>query len=167
MNVPTPLCQKPWPYHFSMQVNLSFRPATPRAWPSPSYPHAVHHQLTYEDDTMENHSSEDDILAHYLPSIEEEEDDDMEEHFPTVSLDDDFWDERSNSGEALVHSWRCTTWFVPLSMPAWFKPATPCPGRCTVHGSQWHLWFPRYHGICWWWYTQPGRLFKLWRRWRR
>ena len=40
---------------------------------------------------MENHSPEDDILAHHLPSITEEEDDDMEEHFPTISLDDDSW----------------------------------------------------------------------------
>ena len=75
-----------------MLENLSFRPAIPRADPSPSYPHAVHHQLIYEEDnTMETHSSENDILAHHLPSIAEEEDDDMEEHFPTVSLDDDFW----------------------------------------------------------------------------
>ena len=64
--------------------------------PSASYPHAVHCQLTYEEDdtsslTIENHSSEDDILAHHLPSIAEEEDDDTEEHFPTVSLDDNFW----------------------------------------------------------------------------
>ena len=75
-----------------MQENLSFRPATPRACQSLSYPHAVHHRLTYEeDDTMENHSCEDDILAHYLPSIAEEEHDEMEEHFPTVSLNDNFW----------------------------------------------------------------------------
>ena len=40
---------------------------------------------------MENHSSEDDILAHCLPSIAEEEDYEMEEHFPTVSVDDNFW----------------------------------------------------------------------------
>ena len=39
---------------------------------------------------MEDHSPEDDILAHHLPSLAEE-DDDTEEHFPTVSLDDDFW----------------------------------------------------------------------------
>ena len=79
-----------------MQENLSFRPATPRTHPSPSYPHAVHHQLTYEEDAtslvmIENLSSEDDILAHHLPSITEEEDDDIEEHFSTVPLDDDFW----------------------------------------------------------------------------
>ena len=51
--------------------------------------------MTYKDDTssltLENHSSEDDILACCLPSIAAEEDDDMEEHFPTVSLDDDYW----------------------------------------------------------------------------
>ena len=57
--------------------------------------HAVHHQLTYEEDdaislTLENLSSEDDILAHNVPSRAEEEDDDMEEYFPTVSLDDNF-----------------------------------------------------------------------------
>ena len=40
---------------------------------------------------IENHSSEDNILAHHLPSIAAEEDNDMEEHFPTVPLDDDFW----------------------------------------------------------------------------
>ena len=56
----------------------------------------MHHQLTYEEDntfslTLENSSSEDDVLVHHLPSIAEEEDNDMEEHFPTVSLDDDFW----------------------------------------------------------------------------
>ena len=78
-----------------MQDNLSFGPATLRAHPSPSYPHALHHQLTYKEDdtssiTPESHSSEYDILVHHLPSITEE-DDDMEEHFPTVSLDDDFW----------------------------------------------------------------------------
>ena len=39
---------------------------------------------------LENNSSEDDVLACHLPSIAEE-DNDMEEHFPTVSLDDDFW----------------------------------------------------------------------------
>ena len=52
--------------------------------------------LTYEEDntssiTIENHSSEDDIVAHCLTSISEEEDDDAEEHFLTVSLDDNFW----------------------------------------------------------------------------
>ena len=31
MYVPTPLHQEPSPYHVSMQENLSFRPATPRA----------------------------------------------------------------------------------------------------------------------------------------
>ena len=92
MNVPTPLHQEPQTYHVYKQENLSFRPATPRACPSPSYPYAVHCQLTYEDDdTMENHSSKDDILACHLPSTAEEEDDDMKEHFLTVSIDDDFW----------------------------------------------------------------------------
>ena len=38
---------------------------------------------------LENNSSEGDVLAHHLPSTAEEEDD-MEEHFPTVSLDDYF-----------------------------------------------------------------------------
>ena len=51
--------------------------------------------MTYEEDNTstlktENHSSEDDILAHHLPSLAEEEDG-TEEHFPTVSLDDNFW----------------------------------------------------------------------------
>ena len=40
---------------------------------------------------MENHSPEDDILAHHIPSKAEKEDDDMEEHFPTISLDDNVW----------------------------------------------------------------------------
>ena len=40
---------------------------------------------------MEDHSPEDNILPHCLPSIAEEEDDDTEEHFPTVLLGDDFW----------------------------------------------------------------------------
>ena len=42
LSVPTPLCQEPQPFHVSTQENLSFRPATPRASPSPGYPHAVH-----------------------------------------------------------------------------------------------------------------------------
>ena len=92
MNVSTPLHQEPCPYHIYMQENLSFRSSTPRACQSPSYSHTIHHSLTYEEDnTMENHSSEDDILACHLPSIAEEEDDEMEEHIPTVSLDDNFW----------------------------------------------------------------------------
>ena len=48
-----------------------------------------------KDDTIENHSSKDDIVACHLPRITEEEDDDMEEHFLTVSLDNDFWMEES------------------------------------------------------------------------
>ena len=40
---------------------------------------------------MEDHSPENDILACCLPSIAEEEDDDTEEHFLTVSLDEDVW----------------------------------------------------------------------------
>ena len=66
--------------------------------PSPGYLNAVCHQLTYEEDAgsspdprMEDHSPEDDILAHCLPSLAEEEDNDTEEHFPTVSLDDNVW----------------------------------------------------------------------------
>ena len=79
---------------------LAFVPTTLRACLSPSYPHSVHCQLTYKehdepsiDPKMENHSPEDDVLAWCLPSIaEEEEENDMEEHFPTVSFDDDdFW----------------------------------------------------------------------------
>ena len=42
---------------------------------------------------MEDYSSEHNVLAHCLPSIAEEEDDDTEEHFPTISLDDDIWTE--------------------------------------------------------------------------
>ena len=58
----------------------------------------LHHHLTYEEDEessldprMEDHSPEEDILAHCVPSIAEEDEDDTEEHFPTVSLDDDVW----------------------------------------------------------------------------
>ena len=143
MNVPTPLHWEPWTYHISMQENLSIGPATTRACLSPNYPHTVHQWLTYEEDnTMENHSSEDDILAHHLPSIAEEEDGVMEEHFPTISLDDDFWMEDPILERHLCLSWICTTGFVPLSMPIQLKPATSHPGRCAVHGSQWHLWFP-------------------------
>ena len=40
---------------------------------------------------MEDHSPEDDILASHLPSIAEEDEDDAEEHFPTVSLNDNVW----------------------------------------------------------------------------
>ena len=40
---------------------------------------------------METHSSENNVLAHHLPSIAEEEDNDTEEHFPTISLDANFW----------------------------------------------------------------------------
>ena len=96
LSVPTPLCQEPWPFHVSTQENLSFGSATPRACPSPSYLHAGHHWLTYEEDNesslgprMEDHSPEDDILAYHLPSIAEEEGDGTEEHFPIVSLDND------------------------------------------------------------------------------
>ena len=30
-------------------------------------------------------------MPHHLPSMAKEEDNDMEENFPTISLDDDFW----------------------------------------------------------------------------
>ena len=40
---------------------------------------------------MEDHSHEDDILAHHLPSLAEEEDDCTEEYCPTISLEDDIW----------------------------------------------------------------------------
>ena len=98
LSILTPLWQEPWPFHVSTQENLSFRPATPWAHPSPGYLHAVHQWLTDKEDNessldprIEDHSPKDDILAHHLPSIAEEEDNDTEEHFPTVSLDDDFW----------------------------------------------------------------------------
>ena len=39
---------------------------------------------------METHSPEDNVLASHLPSIADD-DNDTEEHFRTVSLDDDFW----------------------------------------------------------------------------
>ena len=40
---------------------------------------------------MEDHSPEDDTLAHHLPSIAEEDKDDPEEHFPTGSLGNNVW----------------------------------------------------------------------------
>ena len=40
---------------------------------------------------MADYAPEHDTLACNLPSIVEEDDDDTEEHFPTVSLDDNFW----------------------------------------------------------------------------
>ena len=68
-----------------------FQSCHSRSTPFSLVTHAVHCQLTYEEDnTIDNHSSEDDILAHHLPSITEE-DNGIEEHFPTISLDDDFW----------------------------------------------------------------------------
>ena len=78
------------------QENVSFQ--TPRAHQSPSSLNTVHNHLTYEEDEksslnprMEDHSPQDDILAHHLPSIAEEDEDHTEEHFSTVSLDDDVW----------------------------------------------------------------------------
>ena len=84
------------------QENFSFGPATPRACPFPGYLHAVHHQLTYkeDDESPPDHSPEDDILACCLPSIAEE-DDDIEEHFQTISLDDDIWMEEPVPGRHL------------------------------------------------------------------
>ena len=74
-----------------MQENLSFRPATPGAHPPPGSLITVHHCLTYEEDKaslldrrMEDHSSEEDVLAHCLPSIAEEDEDDAEGHFHTA-----------------------------------------------------------------------------------
>ena len=40
---------------------------------------------------VEDHSPEDDIVASHLLSIAEEDEDNTEEHFPTVSLDEDVW----------------------------------------------------------------------------
>ena len=81
-----------------------------RSCPGPGYLHAVCCRLTYEEDDdssivprMEDHSPEDNILAHCLPSIAEGQDDDTEKHFLTVSLDDDFWNGSTSSREALVH----------------------------------------------------------------
>ena len=81
-----------------MQENLSFRPATPKAHPSPGSLSIVHCHVTYKEDDessldprMEGHSPEDDLLAHHLTSIAEEDDDDTEEHFPVESLGDNVW----------------------------------------------------------------------------
>ena len=97
---------------------------TPRAHPSPSYPHTVHHQLTYEEDnTIDNHSSEDDILACHLPSITEEEDDDIK-HFPTISLNDDFWMEEPVPERHLCIYEDSQHDFCTYPCP-WLEPATP------------------------------------------
>ena len=79
------------------QEYLSFRPTTPRGHPSPGSLNTVH-CLAYEEydestlnPWMVDHSSEDDILAHCLPSIAEEDKDDRKEYFPMLLLDDDFW----------------------------------------------------------------------------
>ena len=85
-------------HHVSTQENLSFIPATPRACPSPQPGTltTVCSCLTYEEDEesslnsrKEDHSPEEDSLAHHFPSIAVEDKDDTEEHFPTASLDDD------------------------------------------------------------------------------
>ena len=99
LSIPSPLCQAPQLYHVSTQDNLSFRPATPRACPSPQPGTltTVCHHLTYEEDEesslnprMEDHSPEEDTLAHCFPNIAEDEDD-TGEHFPTASLDENVW----------------------------------------------------------------------------
>ena len=74
---------------------------------------------------IENHSSEDDILAHHLPSTAEEEDDDMEEHFPTVSLDDNFWME-----EHVPERHLCIHYSVQHDL---------CPYPCPYDLNQLHL----------------------------
>ena len=57
-----------------------------------------------EDDKIKNHSSEDDILAHHLPSIAEEEDYDMEEYWPTGPLNNNFWmKEPVSEGHLCIH----------------------------------------------------------------
>ena len=101
LSVPTPLYQVPQPFHASTLEHLSFRPATPRAYPSPGYLNTVPCCITYEEDKesslnsrMEDHSPEDDILACHLPSIAEENEDDAGEQILTVSLDDNVWMEK-------------------------------------------------------------------------
>ena len=99
MVIPTPLCKAPWLYHVSTQESLSFRPATPRACPSPGSLNTLHCHLTFEEDrdtpyhSMEHHLPDENTLACHLTSMEEEDEDeeDAEEHFPTSSLDDDVW----------------------------------------------------------------------------
>ena len=78
---------------------------TPRAYPSPGSLSTVHHYLMFEEDEessldrdpshprMEHHLADENTMAHYLTSIEEEDEDeeDTEEHFPTASLHDNVW----------------------------------------------------------------------------
>ena len=62
--------------------------------PSPSSLNTVCCHLTYQEgkrSSLKEQSPEDDILACHLPSITEEDKDDIEEHFQTVSLDDNVW----------------------------------------------------------------------------
>ena len=103
-NIPAPICWAPWLYHVSTQENLSLGPATPRTHPSPQpgVLTTVFHHLTYEEDKessfnprREDHSPEEDTLAHCLPSIADNDEDNAEEYFPTASLDDNVWMEES------------------------------------------------------------------------
>ena len=69
----------------------------------------MHHQLTYKEDDespldsrMEDHSPEDDILAHHLPNIAEEEDD-IEEHLSTISLNDIWMEKPVPERQVCIH----------------------------------------------------------------
>ena len=152
------------PFHISMQENLSYGPTALRTHPSPSYPHAVHYWLTYEEDdtsslTLENYSSGDDILACHLPSIAEEEDNDMKAHVPTVSLDDDFWMEEHVPERHMCIHQNAQHDLCPYPCPYYLNQLHHHSGRWhAIHRSQWHHRFPRCYGICQWpWSTQPGR----------
>ena len=105
------------------------RPVTPRAHLSPGSLNTVHHCLTYQEDEessldprMEDHSPEDDILACHLPSITEEHEDDTEEHFLTVSLDDNIWMEEPDPERHLCIHENTQCDLCPYSCPYSLNP---------------------------------------------
>ena len=111
---------------------FNFQSCHSQSTPSPGYLNAVHHQLSYnkDDETslasrMEEHLPECDILAPHLPSIAKEVHDDTEEHFPTISLDDNIWTKEP----------------VPeRHLPIQFESTTSHPRRChAIHRPQQHL----------------------------
>ena len=61
--------------------------------------------------------------------------------------------------EALVHTWKFTTWSKSLPMPIQFESTTPHSRRCPkVHRLKQHLQISWCHSIYQWgWYMQPGR----------
>ena len=78
MNIRTPLHRAPCLYYVFTHDNLSFRPVTPRAHPSPGSLTTVHCHLTFEEDMessiewnprMEHHLPDKNTMACHLTSI--------------------------------------------------------------------------------------------------